>query len=135
MQGQKVDGGTTDGQTLQGPTGTWDQDEGGKEGTNVLRIRQKTQECGARRRDERWRLAGVGEVQVDNLLRRERRWGAVVTEREVKRQLMDADGGAVGWRREIKQSRKVAETGGAGGTKTVVMLETESKNVVIPDRG
>ena len=48
---------------------------------------------------------------------------------------MAADGKAVGWRREIEQSRKSAETGGAGGDRIVVMLATESKTVADPDRG
>ena len=47
---------------------------------------------------------------------------------------MAADGGAVGWSREIEHSRKSAKTGGAGSTRIVVMLETASKNVEIPDQ-
>ena len=56
-------------------------------------------------------------------------------QREVIRWQMAADGKAVGWRREIEQSRKSAETGGAGGDRIVVMLATESKTVADPDRG
>ena len=38
-------------------------------------------------------MAGVGKVQLDNLPRRERRWGLCVTEREGIRLQMAADGG------------------------------------------
>ena len=44
-------------------------------------------------------------------------------------------GGAVVWRREIERSRKAAKTGEVGGSKKVVMLATEYKDVALPDQG
>ena len=75
----------------------------------------------------------MGKFQVDDVPRRERRWGAGVTDREVIRRQMAADGGAVGWRREIKLSRKAAETGGTGGARILMMLAIESKTIAIHD--
>ena len=54
-------------------------------------------DAGMRRRDERrrlagggWRVAGVGDIQVDGVLHQERRWGAGAMERcyDDKRLLM-----------------------------------------------
>ena len=46
---------------------------------------------------------------------------------------MAYDWGMVGWRRDIKQSIKLDDTGGAGGDRIVVIIATESKTVAIPD--
>ena len=53
----------------------------------------------------RWRVAGVGDVQVDSALRQERMWGAVVTEKYEKKRNA-TEGGTVGRRKEQEISRK-----------------------------
>ena len=57
------------------------QDESGKKGANGCGIRQKMQAHGAGHRSSvgRWRVVGVGNVQVDGVLCQEMRWGGGVT--------------------------------------------------------
>ena len=43
---------------------------------------------GAEMSGGRWRVAGVGDVQVDSALRQERMWGAVVTEKYEKKEML-----------------------------------------------
>ena len=64
-------------------TGIWVQDEGGKERANGRGKRRQTQECSAGCRDKWCRLrgTGVGDVQVDSVMRHERRWGVGMKER------------------------------------------------------
>ena len=65
----------------QGPTGTWEQAESRKKGANGCRIRKKMQahSTGHRASGGGWRLAGVGNIQVDGVLCQEMRWGGGVT--------------------------------------------------------
>ena len=67
----------------QGPTGTWVQSKGGKGGANGHGIQQQTQahNAGHRASGGGWRVAGVGDVQVDGVTIRERKWGAGVTDK------------------------------------------------------
>ena len=48
---------------------------------NGRRKRRQTQSCSTGRRDKWWRLAGVGNVQVDGFLLRESSWGEGSIER------------------------------------------------------
>ena len=54
-------------------------------------------------------------VQVDDIELQERRWGGIVTDRQVICRWVDTDRGVVGWIRETELSIKLADTGGAGG--------------------
>ena len=56
---------------------------GRQRGANGRRIRRKTQAHGAGSRVSGggWQVAGVGDIHVDGVPCRERRWGAGVTER------------------------------------------------------
>ena len=76
-------GGTRDGRIPQWTTGTWVQAEGGNGGENG---RGNGSSCrhaaqGEETRGGSWQVEGVVDVQVDGVPRRERRWGAGVTER------------------------------------------------------
>ena len=62
-------------------TGIWAQAEGGKRGGQIGTGRGGRNRHAARRAEtsgEGWRVIGVGEVQVDDVPRRERRWGVGV---------------------------------------------------------
>ena len=74
--------------TPQGTTGTWAHDKDRKGGrTNAGHDgRSRHAALGAETSGRGWRLAGVGNVQVDDVPHQDRRWGARVTKIEVMQQ-------------------------------------------------
>ena len=64
----------------------------------------------------------MGEVQVDDVPRREKRWGAGVHTERGSKTTNATDRGAVGGRRAMVQSRKIAETGGLGRARIFLII-------------
>ena len=81
------------------------QSEGGKRGVNEHRKRWQMQAHGAGRRDERRRMVGVVNVQVDDIKYWEKRWGAGVTDICYDNEWI-LMGGKVGWRRQSRHIQK-----------------------------